>query len=46
MKNLLGNIFHILGILFFIFVIWLLCELTGISAGFRQGMQIMQNAGH
>ena len=42
MKNLLTNIFHILGILFFIFIIWIICELTGISAGFMRGF----NMGH
>lgn len=46
MKNLLSNAFHILGILFFIFIIWIICELTGISAGFRGAMNAMQNAGH
>jgi hypothetical protein len=46
MKNFWANAFHILGILFFIFIIWIICELTGISAGFRQVWGVMQQAGH
>jgi hypothetical protein len=46
MKNVLSNLFHLLGIFFFIFIIWIICELTGISTGFRQVWQVMNAAGH
>lgn len=47
MKNLLSNLFHIIGIIFFLFIIWLLLELTGFASGFREAMNAMQHAtGH
>lgn len=47
MKNFISNLFHILGILFFIFIIWIICEITGIAGGFRAAMNAMQQAtGH
>jgi hypothetical protein len=46
MKNALSNLFHIIGIVFFIIVLWLLLEVTGVAGGFRAGMNVMRNAGH
>lgn len=46
MKNFITNLFHVIGIIFFIIVLWLLLELTGVAGGFRAAWNAMQNAGH
>jgi hypothetical protein len=47
MKNLLSNLFHIIGIIFFLFIIWLLLELTGAAGAFRETMNAARHAtGH
>ena len=46
MKNFITNLFHVVGVIFFIIVLWLLLELTGVAGAFRSTWQAMQNAGH
>jgi hypothetical protein len=46
MKNFFANAFHILGIVFFVIVLWILLELTGVAGAFRGTWNVMQNAGH
>lgn len=46
MKNFITNLFHVIGIIFFVIVLWLLLELTGVAGGFRGAWNAMQNVGH
>ena len=46
MKNFLSNLFHILGILFFILVLYIILSISGFFAAFGNAIHIMQQAGH
>ena len=46
MKNVLGNLFHLFGIIFIIIVLWLLLEFTGFLPAMRSMWGVMNAAGH
>ena len=46
MKNFLTNVFHILGILFFVLILYIILSISGFFAAFSNTINIMQHAGH
>jgi len=42
MKNFITNLFHVIGIIFFVIVLWIILLLTGILPAFLRGF----NMGH
>ena len=46
MKNFLSNLFHILGILFFVLILYIILSISGFFAAFGNAINIMQQAGH
>ena len=46
MKNFLTNLFHILGILFFVLILYIILSVGGFFAGFKNAIDVMQKAGH
>ena len=46
MKNFLTNVFHILGILFFVLILYIILSISGFFAAFGNAINVMQKAGH
>ena len=46
MKNFLTNAFHILGILFFLLILYIILSISGFFAAFGNAINVMQKAGH
>lgn len=46
MRNFITNLFHVIGIIFFIVVLWLLLELTGFIPAMTKMWGVMNAAGH
>ena len=45
-KNFLTNLFHILGILFFVLILYIILSISGFFAAFTNSINVMQKAGH
>ena len=46
MKDILEKMFHILGIIFFVIVLYLLLSIGGFFSGFGQAWKAMEQSGH
>lgn len=46
MKNVLSNLFHLLGIILILLLLWIILEVTGFLPAMWHSITIMQQAGH